>query len=127
MYATAKAKGPRRINLDDPNPNTNKTYAPPTSLSVHLSKIDMPELRPKVENKPERASVKPPPLVPANDASTAKSDAQRRAREKERLREEKEREERERQQEKARKKAEKEAKKQGKNKKSMSALFIVST
>ncbi|KAH9855279.1 hypothetical protein C2E23DRAFT_952026, partial [Lenzites betulinus] len=45
-------KGPRRINLDDPN-SKNKgqepvKYAPPTSLSVHLSKIDMPELQPKI-------------------------------------------------------------------------------
>ena len=50
MYDTTKAKGPRRINLDDPNPNA-KAYAPPTSLSVHLSKIDMPELQPKPEDR----------------------------------------------------------------------------
>ncbi|KAI0666872.1 hypothetical protein C8Q78DRAFT_983503 [Trametes maxima] len=42
-------KGPRRINLDDPNPKSKgkDKYAPPTSLTVHLSKIDMPELQPK--------------------------------------------------------------------------------
>ncbi|KAI8974595.1 hypothetical protein BD414DRAFT_498155 [Trametes punicea] len=44
-------KGPKRINLDDPDPkNKGKEqdkYAPPTSLTIHLSKIDMPELQPK--------------------------------------------------------------------------------
>lgn len=41
-------KGPRIINLDD-NHGKNKTkeYTPPRSLTVHLSKIDMPELRPR--------------------------------------------------------------------------------
>jgi len=47
VYDTAeKQKGPRRINLDDKTKPTN-TYSPPTSLAVHLSKIDMPELQPK--------------------------------------------------------------------------------
>ncbi|CDO68167.1 hypothetical protein BN946_scf184938.g19 [Trametes cinnabarina] len=46
-------KGPRRINLDDPeskSPGKGKDqakYAPPTNLTVHLSKIDMPELQPR--------------------------------------------------------------------------------
>ena len=47
LYDTEKPKGPRRINLDDPSPSSLKTYAPPTSLKVHLSKIDMPELKPR--------------------------------------------------------------------------------
>ncbi|KAG5337242.1 hypothetical protein E4T56_gene12529 [Termitomyces sp. T112] len=45
VYDEVKKKGPRRINLDDVKPTT--TYTPPTSLTVHLSKIDMPELQPK--------------------------------------------------------------------------------
>ncbi|KAG6886198.1 hypothetical protein C0993_010760 [Termitomyces sp. T159_Od127] len=47
VYDEAKKKGPRRINLDDVKPTTTATYTPPTSLTVHLSKIDMPELQPK--------------------------------------------------------------------------------
>ncbi|KAL1942985.1 hypothetical protein VTO73DRAFT_4656 [Trametes versicolor] len=49
---SSKRKGPRRINLNDPDPKSRgkepDKYAPPTSLTVHLSKIDMPELQPKV-------------------------------------------------------------------------------
>ncbi|KAF9815993.1 hypothetical protein IEO21_04243 [Rhodonia placenta] len=47
-------KGPRRINLNDPEPKHKgpaSTYAPPSSIMVHLSKFDMPELRPKPEVK----------------------------------------------------------------------------
>lgn len=41
-------KGPRIINLDDNDgKGKNKEYTPPKSLTVHLSKIDMPELRPR--------------------------------------------------------------------------------
>ena len=51
LYDTEKVKGPRRINLDDPAPgSTLKSYAPPTSLKVHLSKIDIPELKPKTDS-----------------------------------------------------------------------------
>ena len=56
-YDTVKAKGqgPRRINLDDPAPkgknHSKDAYTPPESLIVHLSKIDMPELRPRAEVK----------------------------------------------------------------------------
>jgi hypothetical protein len=48
LYDTAVTgqKGPRRINLDD-DKGKGKTYTPPNSLSVHLSKIPMPELQPK--------------------------------------------------------------------------------
>ncbi|KAG8215004.1 hypothetical protein J3R82DRAFT_8410 [Butyriboletus roseoflavus] len=38
-------KGPRIINLDDHDGKGK--YTPPTSLTVHLSKIDIPELRPR--------------------------------------------------------------------------------
>lgn len=37
-------KGPRRINLDD---KAKDKYAPPESITIHLSKIPMPELQPK--------------------------------------------------------------------------------
>ncbi|KAM5544437.1 hypothetical protein V8D89_002097 [Ganoderma adspersum] len=56
IYETDKPqrKPPRRINLDNPDSKKGKMkepdigrYSPPTSLTVHLSKIDMPELQPK--------------------------------------------------------------------------------
>jgi len=62
-------KGPKRINLDDPA--AKKGYAPPQSLMVHLSKIDMPELQPRVDpDQLNRASTRvgkerpPPPMTP---------------------------------------------------------------
>ncbi|CCL98557.1 uncharacterized protein FIBRA_00557 [Fibroporia radiculosa] len=48
MYDTMARKGPRRIKLDDPRP---QAYAPPQSLVIHLSKIDIPELKPRAEVK----------------------------------------------------------------------------
>jgi len=46
LYDTQEGrKGPRRINLDDKMKNK---YAPPQNLTVHLSKISMPELQPKI-------------------------------------------------------------------------------
>lgn len=133
VYDTAKTKGPRRINLDDPSPSSAKTYAPPSSLSVHLSKIDMPELqpRPDTQNKPDRMSTRPRPSPTAERPTSERSSKESRPspkakeRERERLREqerEKEREkERARELEKARKKAEKEAKKAKKGKSRLSA------
>lgn len=56
LYDTQAQKGPKRINLDD-TPAKNK-YAPPESLTVHLSKIPMPELQPQAKNPP------PPPVAP---------------------------------------------------------------
>jgi hypothetical protein len=45
LYDTLEGKkGPRRINLDD---DVKNKYAPPKNLTVHLSKIAMPELQPK--------------------------------------------------------------------------------
>ncbi|OBZ65250.1 hypothetical protein A0H81_14774 [Grifola frondosa] len=57
--SSSERKGPKRINLNDPDPKAKgPNYAPappPTSLTVHLSKIDMPELQPRAEGKqPER-------------------------------------------------------------------------
>ena len=46
LYDTEKKKGPKRINLND-DADQKAKYAPPESLTVHLSKIDMPELAPK--------------------------------------------------------------------------------
>lgn len=67
-----KGQGPRRIKLDDPDPkgkNRSKDgYTPPESLLVHLSKIDMPELRPRPEVKdpgPELGWTKAPAPAPA--------------------------------------------------------------
>lgn len=52
LYDTAR-KGPRTINLDD-NKAKGKDYTPPSNIVVHLSKIDMPELRPRsaIPNRP---------------------------------------------------------------------------
>ncbi|KAF9219789.1 hypothetical protein BS17DRAFT_740317 [Gyrodon lividus] len=49
LYDTEKSaqKGPRMINLDGDGKGKNKEYTPPTRLVVHVSKIDMPELRPR--------------------------------------------------------------------------------
>lgn len=134
VYDTERPKGPRRIKLDDPAPAPHMTYAPPTSLSVHLSKIDMPELKPKAAAPPRS---EPPPVVispepsgkgkkgldkpPVAEKQPRKSSAaekrEEREREKERLREVEREKEREREREKAQRKAEKEAKKAEKNKK----------
>lgn len=55
LYDTIQKKGPKRINLDDNEKNKNK-YTPPNSLTIHLSKISMPELQPKasVHDKPKK-------------------------------------------------------------------------
>lgn len=48
VYDAAPAsKGPRRINLDDDKGKGKEKYEPPSRLTVHLSKIPMPELQPK--------------------------------------------------------------------------------
>ncbi|KAJ6558515.1 hypothetical protein DFH09DRAFT_532827 [Mycena vulgaris] len=52
LYDTQERKGPKRINLDDTDKAKNK-YVPPESLTVHLSKIAMPELQPQVKHNPE--------------------------------------------------------------------------
>ncbi|RPD58862.1 hypothetical protein L226DRAFT_471178 [Lentinus tigrinus ALCF2SS1-7] len=99
---TTPRKGPKRINLNDPDPKKGKDkgkYAPPTSLTVHLSKIDMPELRPKStltgSRRPSEtgsgraaSSERSPPPVPAPEIS----DKERRRIEKERQKAERERE-----------------------------------
>ena len=52
LYDTREGrKGPRRINLDD---DLKNKYAPPQNLTVHLSKIPMPELQPKIHTNEKR-------------------------------------------------------------------------
>ncbi|KAF8647714.1 hypothetical protein AX16_006550 [Volvariella volvacea WC 439] len=83
LYDTVKAqKGPRRINLDDVDPARDR-YAPPNSLTIHLSKFDMPELQPKASagdrtareprRKEDPRAGKPPPKPPAPSFSASSS------------------------------------------------------
>lgn len=127
---TDKPKGPRRINLDDPATPSHKTYTPPKSLCIHLSKIDMPELQPKADMSarvrplpPGAMPPFPPPAVeqrPSESKSSSQLKREEREREKERERMRLQELEWERIQKKAekevQKKAEKEARK-NKNKK----------
>lgn len=58
----AQPRAPQRIKLDDPPANV---YTPPTSLTVHLSKIPMPELCPRpVAPKGQHQHQQPPPARP---------------------------------------------------------------
>ena len=50
IYDNKPSVGLQRIKLDDP-PGKN-AYTPPSSLTVHLSKIPMPELRPHPSPRP---------------------------------------------------------------------------
>jgi hypothetical protein len=50
-----RKKGPKRINLDDDMKNK---YAPPQNLTVHLSKISMPELQPKIQANEKQRELK---------------------------------------------------------------------
>ena len=87
VYET-QPRGPLRIKLDDPPANA---YTPPSSLTVHLSKIPMPELRPQpvapkgqhpaagaVASRPRAFPVPrtgpppPPPLRPASPPRNAR-------------------------------------------------------
>lgn len=49
IYEQTKPKGPKVIKLDNPKGKNSEmgNYTPPTSITVHLSKIDMPELKPR--------------------------------------------------------------------------------
>ncbi|EKM50235.1 uncharacterized protein PHACADRAFT_264854 [Phanerochaete carnosa HHB-10118-sp] len=131
VYATEKPKGPKRINLDGPAPSSHKAYTPPTSLRVHLSKIDMPELKPKPDVTPTKMrspTQNPPPVPPrvAEEERLAKSSKQSKREEREREKERERERLRELEREKAQKKAEKEAQKRAekdakKNKKASSS------
>ena len=63
-YNEAAVKGPKVIKLDDPSGGTN--YTPPMNLTIHLSKIPMPELQPKP--KPSKHGRRPssPPRMPSH-------------------------------------------------------------
>lgn len=78
-------KAPRIIKLDD---GADK-YQPPSSLTVHLSKIPMPELQPRMK-APDPIKVPPPP--PLREEEKGKN----KAREKEDKKKQKERVKRER-------------------------------
>lgn len=58
VYDTPQPKGPKRINLND-TPARKSAYTPPTSLTIHLSKIDMPELQPRVDPSAPSTKAKP--------------------------------------------------------------------
>ncbi|TFK87031.1 hypothetical protein K466DRAFT_131270 [Polyporus arcularius HHB13444] len=86
-------KGPKRINLDDPEGKKSKEkdkYTPPASLTVHLSKIDMPELRPKSTLASSRRPSETGPGAKAPAPAPELSEKERRQMEKERQKAEKE-------------------------------------
>jgi hypothetical protein len=59
VYDQEKSNGPKqRINLDDENHKSTGIYTPPTSITIHLSKIDIPELRPRLTADKSREKVK---------------------------------------------------------------------
>ncbi|KAL4250494.1 hypothetical protein ABKN59_006971 [Abortiporus biennis] len=63
LYDAPSKKGPKRIVLDDPIPTGKPGYKPPSSLAIHLSKIDMPELQlradPNSRPPPKHSDIKP--------------------------------------------------------------------
>ncbi|KAG8713852.1 hypothetical protein FRC08_012718 [Ceratobasidium sp. 394] len=65
-------KGPKVINLDESRPSKDsplKAYTPPRTLTIHLSKIPMPELVPLAPPpKPAHLSQKAPNLKPPPDS-----------------------------------------------------------
>lgn len=65
-YDAAPQKGPRRINLND---GPTAAYAPPESLTVHLSKIPRPELQPRPTTGPSASS----PSVNSKDEKLARA------------------------------------------------------
>lgn len=104
-------KGPRIIHLDDDAKVRNK-YKPPESLTVHLSKIPMPELQPKAKTQ-GKGKGKETELSNEEDRKKSKS-PKGKGKERENLREreesDKERRRREKEREKELQKREKEAK-----------------
>ncbi|KZV98779.1 hypothetical protein EXIGLDRAFT_831994 [Exidia glandulosa HHB12029] len=57
-YDEVPRNGPKIIRLDDPATSTATNYKPPVNLTIHLSKIPMPELQPKPKNAKQSS---PPP------------------------------------------------------------------
>lgn len=105
---TKPAKGPKRINLDDPPaPPGKKGYAPPKSLLIHLSKIDMPELQPRVD--PNASKGKGPDVTPGHSEAEDKEGKSKKGKEKDKDKDKRERERKEKERkEKERKEKEKE-------------------
>jgi hypothetical protein len=66
IYDTKPSIGLQRIKLDGPSA---KVYTPPSSLTVHLSKIPMPELRPQPNTRPPS----PPPMPSERSVSASSS------------------------------------------------------
>ena len=73
IYDTQPSTRLQRIKLDDP-PNA---YTPPSSLTVHLSKIPMPELRPHPHGArpPSPPPIPPPKLSPTPRSFSASASA----------------------------------------------------
>lgn len=79
LYDLEKKKERKRINLNDDAEQKNK-YTPPSSLLVHLSKIDMPELQPKSTltsqpSKPSKPSKGKEPMTVADFSKPQSSKA----------------------------------------------------
>ncbi|KAJ3572362.1 hypothetical protein NP233_g3130 [Leucocoprinus birnbaumii] len=73
LYDTKpEKKGPRIINLDDNDKDKNKKYKPPNSLTIHLSKIPMPELQPKAQQGSDGKKARAP-SPPSAQVSSSKS------------------------------------------------------
>ena len=92
----SERKGPRIIKLDD-NAEERDRYKPPENLTVHLSKIDMPELQPKSKTKPGyESTVSDPRLGKGKEKDRNRpDDRDRKGRERESERDRKDRERRE--------------------------------
>ncbi|KAJ8520284.1 hypothetical protein ONZ45_g2866 [Pleurotus djamor] len=93
LYDTIKTvnKGPRRIKLDDDDKANSNKYTPPNSLTIHMSKIPMPELQPKSS------------LPDKHGKESKQEEKERKEREKKEEKERKERKEREKKEKKSQK------------------------
>ncbi|KAJ7188528.1 hypothetical protein C8R46DRAFT_1054967 [Mycena filopes] len=77
LYDTQAHKGPKRINLDDED-KAKKKYTPPESLTVHLSKIAMPELQPQAKGS-SSSDIRPPtPVVETKPSKESKKEQKKR-------------------------------------------------
>jgi len=66
IYDNKPSVGLQRIKLDGPQ---GSTYTPPSSLTVHLSKIPMPELQPQANPRPPS----PPSMLSPRSVSSSSS------------------------------------------------------
>ncbi|PVF99867.1 hypothetical protein CPB86DRAFT_783253 [Serendipita vermifera] len=65
--------GPKVINLDDGGKKKGKPYIPPQTVTVHLSKIAMPELQPKAKQPSPKAANAVPSSSSSPNNKPAKS------------------------------------------------------